>query len=265
MTEYIVPNIFIIGHKPWFLIVLSLLSLFSGLNVILTKNPVFSVLFLIALFASVSVYLITIGLTFLGISYLLIYIGAISILFIIILMLINIRISELSIENKNGLFLAIFTLLIFNFLVLDVIPGDNYIYDIIDWSKYYFYLIVGYLCSVNTKFKDENLLNLGFEIETKLAFSYSQDWEGIILPISDIVFVGNILYTNNLILFIILGSILLLSLTGTIVITSDKFTSKTFDAVGTTITSNKFKIKNLDAVYPVITKDGDKRNSTPYR
>ena len=55
MTEYIVPNIFIIGYKPWSLIVLSLLSLFSGLNVILTKNPVFSVLFLIALFASVSV------------------------------------------------------------------------------------------------------------------------------------------------------------------------------------------------------------------
>jgi len=44
---------------------------------------------------------------FIGLSYLLVYIGAVSILFLFILMLINVRVSELQAETSNSLPLAI--------------------------------------------------------------------------------------------------------------------------------------------------------------
>jgi NADH-ubiquinone oxidoreductase chain 6 len=57
-----------------------------------------------------------------GLAYLVVYIGAISILFLFILMLINIRLSELHSNTRNTykfiaeLLLDIFTFYIFNFL-----------------------------------------------------------------------------------------------------------------------------------------------------
>jgi NADH-ubiquinone oxidoreductase chain 6 len=81
--------------------------LLSGLSVIITKNPIVSVLFLISLFLLVSIYLITIGIHFIGISYLLVYIGAVSILFLFILMLIDIRISELHTETMNNILISL--------------------------------------------------------------------------------------------------------------------------------------------------------------
>lgn len=62
---------------------------------------VVSVLFLIGLFGNVASYLILIGLGFMGLAYLVVYLGAISILFLFILMLINIRISELQSNTRN--------------------------------------------------------------------------------------------------------------------------------------------------------------------
>lgn len=57
--------------------IISLFAIFCGVLVIINKNPVVSVLFLIGLFGSISVYLIVIGLGFLGLAYLVVYIGAI--------------------------------------------------------------------------------------------------------------------------------------------------------------------------------------------
>lgn len=103
----------------------SLFAIISGILVIIDKNPVKSVLFLIVLFLNISMYLITLGLNFIGLSYLIIYIGAVSILFLFILMLINIRISELQSNNVNSLSLAIIITVMF-----------NYIFNIINENKY---------------------------------------------------------------------------------------------------------------------------------
>ena len=88
------------------LILLQLLIILLAIFVIVSKNPVVSVLFLIGLFLSVAVYLIIIGLSFVGLSYLLVYIGAVSILFLFILMLIDIRVSELQTDTNNSIFLG---------------------------------------------------------------------------------------------------------------------------------------------------------------
>ena len=52
-------------------------------------------------------YLMTMGLSFMGLSYIIIYVGAVSILFLFILMLIDIRISELQNDTNNSIILYI--------------------------------------------------------------------------------------------------------------------------------------------------------------
>src|SRR6201995_3774274 len=90
-----------------FLQIVSLLSILTGILVIISKNPIVSVLFLIGLFMSIAGYLMMLGINFIGLSYLLVYVGAVSILFLFILMLINVRISELVTDNSNSIPLAI--------------------------------------------------------------------------------------------------------------------------------------------------------------
>src|SRR6202041_3928386 len=99
------------GYSTGFLDILAILSIFLGVFIIVTKNPIISVLYLILLFSSISCYLIFIGIKFIGISYLLVYVGAVSILFLFILMLINIRVSELISNTNNNIPLAILVIL----------------------------------------------------------------------------------------------------------------------------------------------------------
>ena len=72
-----------------FLNFVSVLAILSGVSVIISKNPIVSVLFLIGLFLTIACYLMMLGINFIGLSYLLVYVGAVSILFLFILMLIN--------------------------------------------------------------------------------------------------------------------------------------------------------------------------------
>ena len=105
------------GYRTNILDIISIFAILCGILVIISKNPIVSVLFLIGLFASISCYLILTGLNFIGLSYLLVYIGAVSILFLFILMLINIRISELFTDSINSLPLAILMGSLINYFI----------------------------------------------------------------------------------------------------------------------------------------------------
>jgi NADH-ubiquinone oxidoreductase chain 6 len=165
---------------------IDILAILSGILVIITKNPILSVLFLILLFGSISGHLILSGLNFIGIAYLLVYIGAVSILFLFILMLINVRISELLTDSINSIPLAIL-MGIFFILFVD----DSSISLLINF------------------FKKIHLLN----------YSSSISWDGNIAETSHITSIGNILYGNYSIWLIITTIILLLAMVGSIVIT----------------------------------------------
>src|SRR6267154_2049927 len=121
---YIFKEIVFNGYKDIFLDFLYVAAIICGILVIITKNPIVSVLFLIGLFLSISCYLIMLGLNFIGLSYLLVYIGAVSILFLFILMLINIRISELQSQPNNSLFLSFLISIAFYSSLLDHIPSS---------------------------------------------------------------------------------------------------------------------------------------------
>jgi NADH-ubiquinone oxidoreductase chain 6 len=118
------------------------MSLISGIFVIVSKNPIISVLFLIGLFLCISTYLMLLGMTFIGIAYLLVYIGAVSILFLFILMLINIRISELQGNTNNSLPLALITGIFLYYFLHKMLPfsdlditGDR-ILDVVLFNDY---------------------------------------------------------------------------------------------------------------------------------
>jgi NADH-ubiquinone oxidoreductase chain 6 len=127
---FVLNETFINGYRTGILDFISLVSILSGILVIVSKNPIVSVLFLIGLFLSISCYLIVLGLNFIGLSYLLVYVGAVSILFLFILMLINVRISELLNDTSNSLPLVLLITLAFNYPVNNILP-----YSIIAYAQ----------------------------------------------------------------------------------------------------------------------------------
>src|SRR3981081_402440 len=121
-TIYITSEAFTNGYRIEILDIIAIIAIVSGIFVIISKNPIVSVLFLIGLFLSISSYLIILGINFIGLSYLLVYVGAVSILFLFILMLINVRISELLSNASNSIPLAIIITISFNYPVYQILP-----------------------------------------------------------------------------------------------------------------------------------------------
>ena len=168
---------------------------------IISKNPIVSVLFLITLFLGISIHLLLSGLSFIGLSYLLVYVGAVSILFLFILMLINIRISELLTETSNTIALNIATVFLFNYAIYDIFFYDTNI-----------------LCKYLTSLY--NIVNYDYKASNdKISFVSSKLWDGSLFETTDISSIGSIMYTNYSIWLIITSIILLLAMIGTIVIT----------------------------------------------
>jgi NADH-ubiquinone oxidoreductase chain 6 len=66
------------GYMPEVLTVISTFVVLCGVLVIISKNPIISVLFLIGLFSGIASYLIISGLSFIGLSYIIVYIGAVD-------------------------------------------------------------------------------------------------------------------------------------------------------------------------------------------
>lgn len=187
------------GFWLGFLDLLAIVSVILGIFIIITKNPVISVLFLILLFSSIAGYLILLGVKFIGISYLLVYVGAVSILFLFILMLINIRVSELISDTNNNIPLALVTILIFVLLFTTVMPEVSVNYGIMEKQVYTFLHAI-----VNTD---------------NLQYVTSKSWDGNLVDNTDIISIGNIMYTSYSIWLLITSIILLLAMVGAIVIT----------------------------------------------
>ena len=187
------------GFLLGFLDLLAIVSVILGIFIIVTKNPVISVLFLILLFSSIAGYLILLGVKFIGISYLLVYVGAVSILFLFILMLINIRVSELISDTNNNIPLALVTILTFVVLFTTVMPEVSVNYGMIGKHVYTFLQDI-----VNTD---------------NLQYVTSKNWDGNLVDNTDIISIGNIMYTSYSIWLLITSIILLLAMVGAIVIT----------------------------------------------
>lgn len=189
------------GYLDKSIVVVDTVCVIVAILTITSKNPIISVLFLISLFLGISIHLLISGLSFIGLSYLLVYVGAVSILFLFILMLINIRISELFNETSNVIALNIITILLFNYAMYEI-----FFYN---FDSLYKHLLLLY-----------KIPNISSEnISDKLSFVSSKMWDGALNEITDISTIGSIMYTSYSIWLIITSIILLLAMVGAIVIT----------------------------------------------
>ena len=71
----------------------------SASMVIISRNPLYSILFLICSFFSASMLLFLFDNEFLALFFLIIYLGAIAILFLFVIMMLNIKFNELQISK----------------------------------------------------------------------------------------------------------------------------------------------------------------------
>jgi NADH-ubiquinone oxidoreductase chain 6 len=204
------------GYTVEFLDLLSVIAVLFGITVIINKNPIASLLCLIGLFASVSVYLILSGLTFIGFSYLIVYIGAVSILFLFILMLLNIRTSELQSNNSNSIPLALFITILLNYSLFQLLPYSSAIIN--SYNNKLSNIIYNLPTS---KYSDIiGNINKQTDISTNnVMFVTSNNWDGTITETSHISTIGNIMYTSYNMWLFITSIILLLAMVGAIVIT----------------------------------------------
>jgi len=102
----------------------SLSGVFSGYQVISSNNPIMSVFWLILAFLNAAFLLLLLGLEFLPILFCIVYAGAIGIMFLFVVMLLNIKLVEIS-ENAT------------RYLPIGMIIGFIFLYQI------YFALSVG--------------------------------------------------------------------------------------------------------------------------
>lgn len=79
------------GITPLLFWILSVLAIFSALMVITSKNPVFSVIWLILVFFCISGHYLLLNAQFLAIVNIIVYAGAIMVLFLYVLMLLDLK------------------------------------------------------------------------------------------------------------------------------------------------------------------------------
>lgn len=103
--------------------------LITGLFVILTNNPVHAILGLVLIFFLGSCFSVILGVEFLAILILIVYVGAISVLFLFVVMLLNVRVIELNSSLVRywwlGVLYSLFFLFILYFGILPVKSSFN--------------------------------------------------------------------------------------------------------------------------------------------
>ena len=209
---FLVVETYTNGYFGGFLDLLCLISIVFGIVTIITKNPIVSVLFLIFLFSSVAIYLIMTGISFIGISYLLVYVGAVSILFIFILMLINIRISELLSDTANSIPLGIIITISFFYPIYQIISYNTYKIKNID-------RIPKDISDIEYDNNFSYTIPKLFKNYNDITYVTGRNWDGTIAETTHITSLGNIMYTSYSLWLIITSIILLLAMVGAIVIT----------------------------------------------
>ena len=169
-----------------FFYVFSTIAIISAIMVTASKNTVHSVFFLILDFISVSCLFIMIGAEFLGMIMLIVYVGAVAVLFIFVVMMLNVA------QQKNQWFLSSQSS---RHIPIGLIIGTIIFFELI--------IVIG-----GWKYKPELFKKT----------NSTSSFEGI----SNTHSLGQILYTDYIHVFQISGMVLLVAMIGAIVLTFRK-------------------------------------------
>ena len=80
----------------------STIAVFSAVMVTISKNTVYSVFFLILVFVNISILFIMIGAEFLGMIMLIVYVGAVAVLFLFVVMMLNVSEQITKVTKRKG-------------------------------------------------------------------------------------------------------------------------------------------------------------------
>jgi len=163
----------------------STIAVFSAVMVTISKNTVYSVFFLILVFVSVSILFIMIGAEFLGMIMLIVYVGAVAVLFLFVVMMLNVTERSIRRPSTKGFF---------NYISVASIVGLIIFLELL--------VVIG-----GWKYK-----------ETFNLSSYSNLNQGL----TNTHAIGSVLYTDYIHLFQISGMILLIAMIGAITLTFEK-------------------------------------------
>ena len=97
----------------FFYLFVSSCLLYFSLNIIFSKNTVYSILSLILVFVFSSLLLLFLGLDYMPLIFITIYIGALSVLFIFVIMMLQVKTYG---TKNNTIFYLLFAILLFSFL-----------------------------------------------------------------------------------------------------------------------------------------------------
>ena len=164
------------------------IALISSIMVISARNPVHSVLFLILAFFNAAGLLILMEMEFLSLIFIVVYVGAIAVLFLFVVMMLNVKISEVEDEVLQYLPVGGTIGLIFLFLIFFIIEGD--------------------------------FVSFNGQANSIYLYCFQQ-----VDVVSNIETLGQLLYTEYLVYFLLAGVILLVAMVGAIVLTMSTRTS----------------------------------------
>jgi len=164
--------------------ILFLFLIFCSFGVISSRNPIHSILFLVCVFLLSSILLFCLEVEFLGLSFVLIYVGAIAILFLFVVMMLDLKIND-KLFNRFRYDLVTYFLIFFFFLELALPFSSLNIY------------------SQNLYCSNFDWINWSSQIET----------------FSNIQAIGQVLYSYYFIFFLLAGFILFVSIIGSLMLT----------------------------------------------
>ena len=162
----------------------SLIAIFSALMVIASRNTVNSVFFLILDFISISCLFIMIGAEFLGMILLIVYVGAVAVLFLFVVMMLNVA------QQKQSWFVGKKATHIPSGLIVSILILLELVVVIGGW-----------------KYKDNIMTISELNIDQNISNTHQ---------------IGNVMYTDYILYFQLSGVILLLSMIGAIILTYRK-------------------------------------------
>lgn len=169
------------------MILLFAFLLFNCVFIITSTNSIHSVLFLVLNFAISTGILLLLEREFLALSFVIIYVGAISVLFLFVIMMLDIKM----LNNLKDLF---------KYFPVGVFFGVIFFFEI-------FYIITNifYINTYNSNF----LMN------------FYVNWFKKIDYLTDILALGQVIYTHFVIQFLLVGMILLVAVLASVVLTKN--------------------------------------------
>jgi len=184
------------------------IALISATMTIAATNPIHSVAFLTLVFCNATGLLLLLGIEFLALMFIIIYVGAIAVLFLFVVMMLNIKVNELR-ENWSrylpigGLISIIFLLEIFLIFDRDFIP----------------FLVFQ---DASTGIANSQALQPALQSLYTDFYPSQRPWAALVSGTSNIQSLGFLIYTYYFYYFIMASLILLIATIGAIVLTMHK-------------------------------------------